>query len=237
GGAAKKVVPKVGRPGRKGPEEGTPPLKRPQVRNPAQPSGYRYHVARRFDEGRYGADQAVGRPPRACSLASKIKPGMGGVILEVPSQDGKVKADRLARDLQDALCGMAVVARPTRQTELHLVGLDDSVTLLMVRAAILKYTGCPPDDLQTGEVRRSSGGLVASWGRCPLAPAQKLVAVGGLPVGWSMAGIRVLEERPLQFFRCLRYGHMAAACQSEIGLGGRCFRCGGAEPVARGCTS
>ncbi|EFN89293.1 hypothetical protein EAI_07782, partial [Harpegnathos saltator] len=56
-------------------------------------------------------------------------------------------------------------------------------------------------------------------------------------VGWSRARVRVLEERPLQCYKCLRYGHMAAACQSEEGLGGRYFRCGGADHVARGCTS
>ncbi|EFN82971.1 hypothetical protein EAI_03259, partial [Harpegnathos saltator] len=43
--------------------------------------------------------------------------------------------------------------------------------------------------------------------------------------------------RPLHCYKCLKYGHMAAAYQSEVGLGGRCFRCGEADHVARRCPS
>ncbi|EFN89686.1 hypothetical protein EAI_02094, partial [Harpegnathos saltator] len=161
----------------------------------------------------------------------------GGVILEVPGQNCRDKADRLARDLQDALSRKAVVARPTRRTELRLVGLETSVTPLMLRAAISKLTGCPPDALQIGEIRRSSGGLGAAWVRCPLPPAQKTAAAGEFVVVWARARVMILEERPLQCFKCLRYGHMAAACRSADGLAGRCFRCRGAGYVAGGCTA
>ncbi|EFN75969.1 hypothetical protein EAI_09451, partial [Harpegnathos saltator] len=157
----------------------------------------------------------------------------GGVLLENPSQDGRDKADRLARELQDALHGEAVVSRPTKKPELRIIGLEDSVTPILLRAAILKSSGCPPGDLQIGEIRRSSGGLGVAWVRCPLAPAQKMLTAGGIVVGWARASVRVLEDRPLQCYRCLRYGHMAATCQTDFGLVGRCFRCGEAGHMAK----
>ncbi|EFN77440.1 hypothetical protein EAI_06972, partial [Harpegnathos saltator] len=55
-----------------------------------------------------------------------------------------------------------------------------------------------------------------------------------LMVGWYRSRVRVLEERPFQCYKCLRFGHMAVVCQSEIGLGGHCFR---VDHVARGCTA
>ncbi|EFN81240.1 hypothetical protein EAI_06227, partial [Harpegnathos saltator] len=161
----------------------------------------------------------------------------GGVILEISGQDCRNKADRLARELQDALSGEAVVARPARRTELRLVGLDASVTPQMVRAAILKMTSCSPNLLQIGEIRRSTGGYGAVWVRCSLDAAQMMATSGGLYVGWSWAKVRLLEERLLQCYRCLRHGHMAVACRAEEVRGGHCFRCGADGHVARGCSS
>ncbi|EFN88058.1 hypothetical protein EAI_02116, partial [Harpegnathos saltator] len=159
----------------------------------------------------------------------------GGILFEITGNGARAKAERFAGDLEDALAGDAVIARPTKKTEVRIVGLDDSVTKGAVRQAVSSITGCPPEDIQTGEVRQSSGGLGAIWLCCPLEAAHKLVEANGLQIGWTRAAVRLLGERPTQCYRCLDFGHMAVDCRAEHARGGHCFRCVGAGHVARGC--
>ncbi|EFN76228.1 hypothetical protein EAI_16539, partial [Harpegnathos saltator] len=56
-------------------------------------------------------------------------------------------------------------------------------------------------------------------------------------IGWTKAGVRLIEERPTQCYRCLEYGHMAVDCRTEKPIGGCCFRCVGSGHIARECDA
>ncbi|EFN86503.1 hypothetical protein EAI_08011, partial [Harpegnathos saltator] len=135
-----------------------------------------------------------------------------GILFEITGNGAKAKAESFARDLEDALSGDAVVARPTKKAEVRIVGLDDSVTKGAVRQAVSSIAKCPPEDIQTGVVRQSSGGLGAIWLRCPLEVAHKLSEANGLQIGWTRAAVSLLGECPTQCYRCLDFGHMAVDC-------------------------
>ncbi|EFN77062.1 hypothetical protein EAI_11250, partial [Harpegnathos saltator] len=64
-----------------------------------------------------------------------------------------------------------------------------------------------------------------------------LLAANGIQIGRTKAGVRLIEERPTQCFRCLQFGHLTVDCQVDKPLGGRCFRYGGANHIARECDA
>lgn len=119
-----------------------------------------------------------------------------------------------------------MVSRPVMKGEMRLVGLDDSVSLREVKAVIAREGDCDEDEVKPGPIRRMYNGLGSVWLQCPLAAAVKVTDRGKVRIGWTMARVDLLKARPVQCFRCWRFGHVRFACKEAIDRTGHCFRCG-----------
>ncbi|XP_047543166.1 uncharacterized protein LOC125075495 [Vanessa atalanta] len=106
----------------------------------------------------------------------------------------------------------------------HL-GLDDSVTVDEVVAAISKTGGCPPDQVKVGTIRRGVSGLGTAHVSCPVAAAKQLKD-GRLLVWWVSAHVALLPPKPYRCYRCLEGGHVGARCTAGVDRSQICFRCG-----------
>lgn len=173
----------------------------------------------------------------------------GALILEITGDEGGRKASLLAERMADVLRGIPVrVSVPQKTAEMRVTGLDDSVTLDEVMAAVAEAGGCRTDEITVGELHRAPRGLTSVWLRCPLKAARRISAFGDgtsdgnggtrkIVVGWSAARIRPLPTRRLHCFRCLEPNHVRRHCASTVDRSDRCYRCGEPGHRARCCSS
>ncbi|XP_024890976.1 uncharacterized protein LOC112466868, partial [Temnothorax curvispinosus] len=131
--------------------------------------------------------KAAGPLPSRTAAVTITVPGggavSGGLVLEVPGDDAKKKADTLARQISAVLEGVQV-ARPSKSVELRLRGLDDSITQEEIAAAIATVGGCDTGDVRVGEILRPPRSMGIAWARCPVGVASGVLKEE-LRVGWS----------------------------------------------------
>ncbi|VVD03859.1 unnamed protein product [Leptidea sinapis] len=147
------------------------------------------------------------------------KTALGGRVLEIGGPERNQQADRLAEELRGALEGIATVNRPVKSADVRISGLEDSVTVEDVVAAIAAKGECPSEQVRTGLL--VMGSLIIT---CPVTTA-RAITQGRLCIGWSVARVILLEGRPLRCFRCYGTGHCALACTAK-NRSGLCCRCG-----------
>lgn len=163
----------------------------------------------------------------------------GALLYEIPGEKSHEMADTLAQKLRRALSNKEGVRihRPTKMAELRIRGLDESASPLEIREAIAALGNCVQEDVTVGDVKRSSNGTDMAWVRCPLTAANQLSLKGQIKVGWALARVDLLENRPLQCYKCLEGGHVRARCPNNVDRSGKCYRCGQEGHIARECTA
>lgn len=159
--------------------------------------------------------------------APKIRKGINGsTIIEIKEDDNIEKADKLAEKLHEILQEEAYISCPVIKGELRITGLDESVSDEEVKWAIAKEGDCRSHEIHTGAIQRTRSGLGALWIRCPLKAAITVAKIGKIKVGWTVAKVELLQNRPIQCHRCWRQGHVKNACRSIDNFSNYCFQCG-----------
>lgn len=161
----------------------------------------------------------------------------GALVLELPGPDGRRLAGSLQSTLQDVLKEDATVNNPVATGEIRLRGIDPATTQEDVAYELEKLSGCPPKDLKVSAINVMKDGMGVAWVYCPLEYALKIAEIGSITLGWTVVRAELLKKRPVQCFRCWRFGHMRTNCRSDIDRVGACFRCGLIGHAARECNS
>ncbi|XP_047543169.1 actin cytoskeleton-regulatory complex protein pan1-like [Vanessa atalanta] len=148
------------------------------------------------------AEQSVKLQDLGISGGLKVRrTATGARALELPKAQAE-QADRLAAKLRTVLDGVADVVRPVKKADLKVTGLDDSVTLEKLAAAIAHAGDCSSEAVKCGVMQRGPGYMGMVRVTCPLTAAKKLAAAGRLLVGWSSAKVAVVEQRPMRCYKC-----------------------------------
>ncbi|XP_037295469.1 microtubule-associated protein futsch-like [Manduca sexta] len=133
----------------------------------------------------------------------------GARKLELPGASSGPVADALAAKLRAAFdAAEARVSRPVKSVSLRISGLDDSVTVEEVVAAIVRTTGCSAEELKPGALRPDYAGMLAITVSCPVTAA-KVVAEGRRL--WCTSEV----DRSALCFRCGQPGHKIGSCTAD----------------------
>ncbi|XP_024868277.1 uncharacterized protein LOC112452350 [Temnothorax curvispinosus] len=159
---------------------------------------------------------------------SKIRRGInGGIIIEIPGADGTTKADSLVGKLREVLdINNIRITRPTTMGELRIWSFDDSISPTEIMNEVSVVGDCDEHLVKLGSIRKMNNGLNSVWVKCPLSAAIKISASNKVKIGWTIARVELLEARPVQCFKCWRYGHVRTTCNFPEDRTGACFRCG-----------
>jgi len=157
----------------------------------------------------------------------------GALLLEIAGANRATKTEALAGELREALKNRegVIVTRPIKTAEIRVKDIMDSISAVEVAEAVAEQGKCSVAEIRVGPVR-----LGTAWVRCPLVAANRLARRGPLTLaGWSRARIESLPERPVTCFRCLRAGHVRAACPGGEDRSDACYSCGTSGHLARDC--
>lgn len=164
------------------------------------------------------------------------KAANGSLLIEVLGPGGAEKASRLKEELQEVLKNDARVTRPVTKGEIRLIGLHDATSQEEVFSAVSDYGGCIKEDIKVGPIHPMKNVLFV-WVQCPLNAAIRIANRQKISLGWTQVRVILLNNRPIQCFKCWKFGHLKHACPSGEDFGGSCFRCGNEGHIVRNCDA
>nr|XP_012230453.1 PREDICTED: uncharacterized protein LOC105676836 [Linepithema humile] len=159
----------------------------------------------------------------------KIKRSIaGGILIEIPGEDSDIKADLLLTSLHHVFKDMTGVRirKPTRNSQIKLVGLDDSITKTEINNILAEIGKCSSESIYCSPIRFVRGGLGVAMARCPIAAAVNILEAGKINIGWTTVRVEPVDSRPLQCYKCLAIGHTLHRCPESKDRRACCYRCG-----------
>lgn len=82
----------------------------------------------------------------------------GNAIIEISGTDNTLKADRLAQEIQRVLKEEVHVSRPTINSEIKLIGMDESISNEEINEVISKIGGYKLSEIRSGKIGRTRSG-------------------------------------------------------------------------------
>ncbi|XP_026666975.1 uncharacterized protein LOC113463940 [Ceratina calcarata] len=160
----------------------------------------------------------------------------GGMILEI-GKGLEDKTEILAEKMNELFSGKAVkITCPKRTREILLTNLDISVNEDEIKEELKKVLeNCQINEI--GKVRQNAKGTGTVWLKCSEDTAHALIQRSTVMIGWSEARVLEIEKRPIQCYKCWKYGHTKNKCTEETDRQGWCYKCGSSEHSARQCSS
>lgn len=157
--------------------------------------------------------------------------------MKSPAKESLLRRIAWQLSLEKRLKGLKLHAPVKHRTYESEIWMTLCVSADEVRKALAEEGQCSADEIKVGTIQKTFGGLSTIWARCPLVVANKIVKVGKLRVGWTMARVETLADRPLQCHKCLEGGHTMSRCPSKADYSGRCYRCGETGHVVAACKN
>nr|XP_012235911.1 PREDICTED: uncharacterized protein LOC105680057 [Linepithema humile] len=161
----------------------------------------------------------------------------GGILIEIPGEDSDLKADMLLNHLQQIFKDISGVRlrKPTKNSQIKLTGIDDSITALEIRNILAEISKCSPDSISCSPVRFIRGGLGIAYVRCPIAAAVSILEAERINIGWTTIKVEPVDPKPLQCFKCLATGHTLQRCPEPKDRRACCYKCGETDHKASEC--
>lgn len=163
----------------------------------------------------------------------------GATVFEIEGEERRQKAINLERKLRETFIGREDVKIyvPTKMAEIKIIGMEESTTKGEIVEAIIELTGCSFTEIRVNGIKANRNGLATAWVKCPITAANKIIREEGIKIGWVKARTVLLRARPLQCYRCMRFGHVKQYCREKDGNNDRCYRCGAIGHKAAKCSA
>lgn len=124
-----------------------------------------------------------------------------------------------------------------KMTEIKIIGMEESTTKGEIVEAIIGISGCSFIEVKVNGIRTNRNGMATAWVKCPIAVANKIIEEDGIKIGWVKARTVLLRARPLQCYRCMRFGHVKQYCREKEEIKDRCYKCGMAGHKVAKCNA